>query len=237
MSVYTLFKFESIHTKISIMARGMSSYSMSSGYFNGYSSDYEEKLLNTVWMGIVGLEVLMVLGVALRGISRRLSPHLKLRSQWEHNIQPRYHNGTHTYFVHLASQRELQPPTSDSSTQYYKNPRSHSLSKQFFGFLKKSRRCSIARASEHGGFFSSKNISCNGTAFSVAYHFFVSFFSKISWATSFFLFVFSAMYEEKASEFKWQSMDLNDRARRDELRNLLDRWWAYEWYLYFPFFT
>ncbi|KAM6479133.1 hypothetical protein HDV62DRAFT_393636 [Trichoderma sp. SZMC 28011] len=46
------------------MARGMSGYSMSSGYFNGYSSDYEEKLLNTVWMGIVGLEVLMVLGVA-----------------------------------------------------------------------------------------------------------------------------------------------------------------------------
>lgn len=77
----TLFKFEPIHTKISIMARGMSSYSMSSGYFNGYSSDYEEKLLNTVWMGIVGLEVLMVLGVAVRGISRRLSPHLKLRSR------------------------------------------------------------------------------------------------------------------------------------------------------------
>ncbi|ETS02290.1 hypothetical protein M419DRAFT_78102 [Trichoderma reesei RUT C-30] len=63
------------------MARSMSSYSMSSDYFNGYASDYEEKLLNTVWMGIVGLEVLMVLGVAARSIFRRLSPHLKLRSQ------------------------------------------------------------------------------------------------------------------------------------------------------------
>ncbi|KAL6820804.1 hypothetical protein V8C40DRAFT_268202 [Trichoderma camerunense] len=51
------------------MARGMSGYSMSSGYFNGYSSDYEEKLLNTVWMGIVGLEVLMVLGVATAFVS------------------------------------------------------------------------------------------------------------------------------------------------------------------------
>ncbi|KAL7787893.1 hypothetical protein V8C37DRAFT_404677 [Trichoderma ceciliae] len=62
------------------MAWGMSGYSMSSGSFNGYASDYEEKLLNTVWMGIVGLEVLMVLGVAAQGIFRRLSPHLKLRS-------------------------------------------------------------------------------------------------------------------------------------------------------------
>ncbi|KAM0265685.1 hypothetical protein ACHAQJ_000119 [Trichoderma viride] len=62
------------------MARGMS-YSMSSDYFNGYASDYEERLLNTVWMGIVGLEVLMVLAVAARGIFRRLNPHLKLRSR------------------------------------------------------------------------------------------------------------------------------------------------------------
>ncbi|KAL7820649.1 hypothetical protein V8C26DRAFT_363116 [Trichoderma gracile] len=74
--------FEEIHyATIPIMARSMSSYSMSSDYFNGYASDYEEKLLNTVWMGIVGLEVLMVLGVAARGVFRRLSPHLKLRSQ------------------------------------------------------------------------------------------------------------------------------------------------------------
>ncbi|KAL7938738.1 hypothetical protein V8C35DRAFT_275969 [Trichoderma chlorosporum] len=53
------------------MARGMTSYSMASGYFNGYSSDYEEKLLNTVWMGIVGLEVLMVLGVAFEYMASR----------------------------------------------------------------------------------------------------------------------------------------------------------------------
>ncbi|PTB44319.1 uncharacterized protein TrAFT101_002882 [Trichoderma asperellum] len=62
------------------MARGMSGYSMASN-FNGYASDYEEKLLNTVWVSIVGLEVLMVLAVATRGIFRRLSPHLKLRSR------------------------------------------------------------------------------------------------------------------------------------------------------------
>ncbi|KAH6605913.1 hypothetical protein Trco_005066 [Trichoderma cornu-damae] len=54
-------------------------YSVSSDYFNGYASDYEEKLLNTVWVGIVGLEVLMVLGIAAQSIFRRLSPHLKLR--------------------------------------------------------------------------------------------------------------------------------------------------------------
>lgn len=61
------------------MARGMSSYhSMTSSSFNGYASDYEEKLLNTVWVSIVGLEVLMVLAVATRGLFRRFSPHLKL---------------------------------------------------------------------------------------------------------------------------------------------------------------
>ncbi|KAL7924925.1 hypothetical protein ACQKWADRAFT_261498 [Trichoderma austrokoningii] len=60
-----------------IMARGMSMTST----FNGYASDYEEKLLNTVWVGIVGLEVLMVLAVAARGLFRRFSPHLKLPSR------------------------------------------------------------------------------------------------------------------------------------------------------------
>ncbi|KAK5995233.1 hypothetical protein PT974_03631 [Cladobotryum mycophilum] len=63
------------------MARGMPTFAVSNGHFNGYSSHYEEKLLNTLWVSIVGLEVLMVLVVATQTIIRRLSPHMKLRSR------------------------------------------------------------------------------------------------------------------------------------------------------------
>lgn len=49
------------------------------GYIYGYPSLDEERVLNMVWVGIVGLEVLMVLGVAVQQIVRRLSPYMKLR--------------------------------------------------------------------------------------------------------------------------------------------------------------
>ena len=32
----------------------------------------EEKILNAVWVGLLGLEVLMVLGVFVRGVAKRL---------------------------------------------------------------------------------------------------------------------------------------------------------------------
>jgi hypothetical protein len=39
-----------------------------------YAHGYEDRILNAVWVGLLGLEVLMVLGVAVRGIAKRLSP-------------------------------------------------------------------------------------------------------------------------------------------------------------------
>lgn len=35
---------------------------------------HEDRILNAVWVGLLGLEVLMVLGVAVRGIAKRLAP-------------------------------------------------------------------------------------------------------------------------------------------------------------------
>lgn len=43
-------------------------------FIAGCSALNEEKILNIVWVGILGLEVLMILGVAVRGIVRRWSP-------------------------------------------------------------------------------------------------------------------------------------------------------------------
>ncbi|POR33868.1 Uncharacterized protein TPAR_05942 [Tolypocladium paradoxum] len=40
----------------------------------GYAGLSEEKILNIVWVGILSLEVLMILGVAVKGIVRRWSP-------------------------------------------------------------------------------------------------------------------------------------------------------------------
>lgn len=37
----------------------------------GYAFENEERVLNTVWMGILGLEVLMVLGVAIQGVVKK----------------------------------------------------------------------------------------------------------------------------------------------------------------------
>ncbi|KFH45406.1 hypothetical protein ACRE_037460 [Hapsidospora chrysogenum ATCC 11550] len=39
-----------------------------------YAHGYEDRILNAVWVGLLGLEVLMVLGVAVRAIAKRLSP-------------------------------------------------------------------------------------------------------------------------------------------------------------------
>jgi hypothetical protein len=38
----------------------------------GYTFGYEERLLNGLWIGLLGLETLMVLGVAVRSVVRRL---------------------------------------------------------------------------------------------------------------------------------------------------------------------
>ncbi|KOS19823.1 hypothetical protein ESCO_005564 [Escovopsis weberi] len=59
------------------------------GYFNGYSSDYEEKLLNILWVGIVGLEILMVIGVVLQSVIRRLSPQSKINKCSRHRATTR----------------------------------------------------------------------------------------------------------------------------------------------------
>jgi hypothetical protein len=38
---------------------------------SGYAFGHEEKLLNGIWMGLLGLETLMVLVVAVQGLVRR----------------------------------------------------------------------------------------------------------------------------------------------------------------------
>lgn len=45
-----------------------------------YAYGYEERILNAVWVGLLGLEVLMVLGVAVRGIVKRLSSTPKYKA-------------------------------------------------------------------------------------------------------------------------------------------------------------
>jgi hypothetical protein len=44
------------------------------------ATGYEDKILNAVWVGLLGLEVLMVLGVAVRGVVKRVSPAAKAKT-------------------------------------------------------------------------------------------------------------------------------------------------------------
>jgi hypothetical protein len=37
----------------------------------GYAFGYEERLLNSIWIGLLGIEALMVVGVAVRGLMSR----------------------------------------------------------------------------------------------------------------------------------------------------------------------
>lgn len=45
-----------------------------------FANGYEEKILNTVWIGLLGLETLMVLGVAVQGIIKRYGPQPKQKT-------------------------------------------------------------------------------------------------------------------------------------------------------------
>ncbi|KAI9151625.1 hypothetical protein HJFPF1_08832 [Paramyrothecium foliicola] len=46
----------------------------------GYVNGYEERILNTVWVGLLSLETLMVLGVAVQGIIKRFGPKPKQKT-------------------------------------------------------------------------------------------------------------------------------------------------------------
>jgi hypothetical protein len=46
-----------------------------------YAIGDEERILNAVWIGLLGLEVLMVLGVAVQSIVKRLAPQPKQKAQ------------------------------------------------------------------------------------------------------------------------------------------------------------
>lgn len=47
---------------------------------NVLATGYEDKILNAVWVGLLGLEVIMVLGVAVRGVMKRASPAPKAKT-------------------------------------------------------------------------------------------------------------------------------------------------------------
>ncbi|KAH8903519.1 hypothetical protein BR93DRAFT_931118 [Coniochaeta sp. PMI_546] len=49
--------------------------------FRGVLGGYEETLLNGLWMGLLGLECLMVAGVALRSALRAFRPGKKVKAQ------------------------------------------------------------------------------------------------------------------------------------------------------------
>lgn len=40
---------------------------------DGYLHGHEEEILNAIWIGLLGLEIAMVLGVAVRGLAKGLS--------------------------------------------------------------------------------------------------------------------------------------------------------------------
>jgi hypothetical protein len=46
----------------------------------GYVNGYEERILNTVWIGLLSLETLMVLGVVVQGIVKRFGPKIKQKT-------------------------------------------------------------------------------------------------------------------------------------------------------------
>lgn len=45
------------------------------------NTGYEDKILNAVWVGLLGLEILMVVGVAVRGLAKRVQPAAKAKTQ------------------------------------------------------------------------------------------------------------------------------------------------------------
>lgn len=47
----------------------------------GVLGGHEETLLNGLWIGLLGLECLMVAGVALRGLVRAVRPGSKVKAQ------------------------------------------------------------------------------------------------------------------------------------------------------------
>ncbi|KEZ42172.1 hypothetical protein SAPIO_CDS6234 [Scedosporium apiospermum] len=56
------------------------SYPLLLQMMEGYAFDHEEKILNTLWIGLLGLETLMVLGVAVQSIVRRLQAPPKVKT-------------------------------------------------------------------------------------------------------------------------------------------------------------
>jgi hypothetical protein len=46
----------------------------------GILGGYEETLLNGLWIGLLGLECLMVAGVAVRGVLRAVRPREKVKA-------------------------------------------------------------------------------------------------------------------------------------------------------------
>ncbi|PKS10919.1 hypothetical protein jhhlp_002677 [Lomentospora prolificans] len=46
----------------------------------GYAFGYEEKILNSLWIGLLGLETLMVLGVAVQSIMKRFQSAPKVKT-------------------------------------------------------------------------------------------------------------------------------------------------------------
>ena len=47
----------------------------------GVLGGHEETLLNGIWIGLLGVECLMVAGVALRGLVRAVRPRSKVKAQ------------------------------------------------------------------------------------------------------------------------------------------------------------
>jgi len=56
------------------------SYPLLLQMMEGYAFGHEEKILNTLWIGLLGLETLMVLGVAVQSIVRRLQAPPKVKT-------------------------------------------------------------------------------------------------------------------------------------------------------------
>lgn len=69
-SVYVLEAFLLFQSAYTILRRNMA----------GYANGYEEQILNTVWVGLLGLEIMMVLGVAVQGALKRYGPQPKVKT-------------------------------------------------------------------------------------------------------------------------------------------------------------
>lgn len=46
----------------------------------GYAFGYEEKILNSLWIGLLGIETLMVLGVAVQSLLKRFQSAPKVKT-------------------------------------------------------------------------------------------------------------------------------------------------------------